>query len=614
MSRICLKKLLFGLLVFSFGNDVVLAQSAEELMNENRETIKVLKRAYGLNKVEIKVEADGYWYFYLSKAKGIWSTTHGIANQEGKIIIPCDVYSLEYTYLPQMEEGVTLVPCYDKQGNYVRDFSMYHEAANRGFLVKNKIISTDGAIVKELEEGRYSYFNGLIMSGDVSNVACEYRDDRIPSEGEAFISIGGDGVDKDIYTQKGDCLLKAVDSHVVIDEFGNIIFKRYVQNKYVLENVKKKESNIKLNRDLMGTPQGLAELQKVISIETPDELDNKYKKLINETLMRTGAFSLKSHEEIVPCRFADVYYNLPTNEWIVKRKINASYERYSPASTYEEFSYVDIGEALLEQCSYQKVLDYYVEKGANSSWGKYVSALSLRRMAIDGKHITLAKKIIKYLNDDDFFYYEHRDEQYFDLNVPYSELNIGSALLSAYIQEDSTYYENAVKEKMQILREIEEVMSLQIEYEKALDNYAKRKEESIRTTIVEIERQKAEKRVQQTKVLTAVLSVFAVAMMNSSMTPSVSNSSTYTSGLKDSQTTISSSSFNNQKKSWPEWAQKSFKDARNNYEDAKERLHEAEARLIKDETNVLLRQYVDQCRRHVKEWEEKMAEYAAVRE
>ena len=604
------KTLLLGLLL-SLGN-IVMAQSVEELTYKNANTIKILKRAYGFNKVEIRIEEDGYWYFYFKKGY-----QYGIANQNGKIIVP-PAYDLKYTYMPQREEGYSFVPCKDKWGNSVRDFLMYHKAADRGFLVSNKIISTDGALVKELKEGRYTYLNGLLVGCEFSDLIYEYCDDRLPYKGTAYISLDlkkATHFNNFIYTQTGECLLEEVNEDFMIDEFGNIIFSRYVQNRYMFENSKIKREHNRPNLDLMGTPQGLAELQKIVSVGALDDVDTKYKREIHKNIKRIGAFSLKSNQEVVPCLFAEVFYNQDGDDWMVKRKTVAPYESYSPTSTYDEISYADVGEALFESRCYQNVLDYYIEKGTNSSWGKYMSALSLRNMAKDDKGVVMAYTIIKALNNDDPFYYENRDSYNFDLNVAYERLNVGSALLAVYMEEDSTYYENAVKEKMQFLRDIKEITTLQTEYESALDNYAKRKDESRRAVLAEIEKRKIEERNRQTQILTTVLSVFAVAVVNSTMSSSAKSSSTYISntGVTPKAATSSSSS-NNQKKVWPEWAQKSFRDAKENYEEAVEELRKAEIRLIKDETNVLLRQYVDQCRRHVKDWENKMKEYAAVRE
>lgn len=607
-----MSKKIFCQLLMLISYVAIYSQSVEELTMQHKQTMKTIKKAYGLNKIEVRMEEDGYWYFYFEK--GYWK--HGIANQNSKIIVPAE-YSLDhYHYLPKLEEGNVSIPCYDEDGNYVKDVHWYHKAYDRAFLANNKIVSTEGIVIKELNSSLYTCLNGLIIGGnntpgmDSVEIKGMYRNDRLPYRGETYVSIDGySGID--LYTWDGECILQEATAPIIIDENSNVIYTKRVENKYVLKQ------NIKLNKELMGTPQGLAELQRMESVELAGL--SGYKEKINNRITRKGALSLKGEEE-VPCMFADVYYDTDHKIWMVKRKFNAPYEHYDPNGDYT-VSYIDIGEVLFEQGDYKSVIDYYAEKGVGSPYEKYLTALALRRIAEGNRYMGTAQKVVEALYNRDWYFTEHRDESFFDLDIAGDMLNTSNDLLSAYMAEDSTYYENAVKEKMLILKDFEEIDVLKRKYTEALEVCLTKKTEASSVAVVEFEKYQAEKRAQQAKIASAVLNIFIAAMINSTLNASTAKktssslSSSHATGSSVSRNTSSSTSSNTGKKVWPEWAQKQFRFAKNKHEEAKEELLKAEKRLVnKNEPDVLLNQYVEQCRRHVKDWEQKMEEYAAVRE
>ena len=125
-----------------------------------------------------------------------------------------------------------------------------------------------------------------------------------------------------------------------------------------------------------------------------------------------------------------------------------------------------------------------------------------------------------------------------------------------------------------------------------------------------INTEKKQERTENMKVALSVAATAAATVATASLIKNATSSSasTVTSSTKESSgimsTTSSSSSSTSNKngKVWPEWAQKQYRFAKDKYEEAKETLLKAEKRLVsKDEPDVLLRQYVEQCRQHVKD-------------
>ena len=88
--------------------NVIYSQTAKEIEKQHKELIKKLKKENGLKSVEVKIENDGYWYFLLTGKNKML----GVANNEGKVIIPVEKSII--SYFPGEKKGIAKTPITDK--------------------------------------------------------------------------------------------------------------------------------------------------------------------------------------------------------------------------------------------------------------------------------------------------------------------------------------------------------------------------------------------------------------------------------------------------------------------------------------------------------------------
>ena len=185
-----MKKIIL-LLIVIITSSISFAQSIKdrekELNKANKEFMKQLEKKYDLKAIYVRVEEDGYWYFYVYR-KGYIS---GILNQQGDIIVPIKYGRIEYK--KPLDEGVNV----SEEGDTVwhrANVACFHAET---FFKKNEpqkygIYRLDGtAMVDYLEanfcfdgiEGYTEYIKGAINS--TNNVHALYTRDR-----ECLIPMG----------------------------------------------------------------------------------------------------------------------------------------------------------------------------------------------------------------------------------------------------------------------------------------------------------------------------------------------------------------------------------------------------------------------------------------
>lgn len=185
-----MKKIIL-LLIVIITSSISFAQSIKdrekELNKANKEFMKQLEKKYDLKAIYVRVEEDGYWYFYVYR-KGYIS---GILNQQGDIIVPIKYGRIEYK--KPLDEGVNV----SEEGDTVwhrANVACFHAET---FFKKNEpqkygIYRLDGtAMVDYLEanfcfdriEGYTEYIKGDINS--TNDVHALYTRD-----GECLIPMG----------------------------------------------------------------------------------------------------------------------------------------------------------------------------------------------------------------------------------------------------------------------------------------------------------------------------------------------------------------------------------------------------------------------------------------
>lgn len=95
-----MKRLTLALLILTLLCSGMYGQTVKEIEKQYKELIKRLKKENALKKVEVKIENDGFWYFLLTGKNKM----SGVANQEGKVIIP--MQNTAVTYYPAEQKSI----------------------------------------------------------------------------------------------------------------------------------------------------------------------------------------------------------------------------------------------------------------------------------------------------------------------------------------------------------------------------------------------------------------------------------------------------------------------------------------------------------------------------
>lgn len=456
----------------------VFAQDAKILEKSHKDLMKSLKKQLGLKDVSVKVEKDGFWYFLLSKKDG-GQLVYGVANQSGKIIVP--VFQNQIFYFPAMEAGTGKIPCYNEAGNFVEYMDIHYDKSDVVFLAKHdkaSLYSSDGKLLRNFDSSLISYLPGYFVVGIEKQMVGTYHN----YEGIAikYLSIYSQRYFLSLYTFTGKELINSA-KNISFNKEGNCTYTKYVEN-----------------------------------------------------TVREGGFTQKNHSQQIPCLFYRTRFH--NNEWYVQKNSNSQEEIFDVNKNYS-INYRDKGEEYFEKRMYDSVIRFYANEGINAPWAKFFTATALYHKSFT--HRVLAKSLSEDIenNNLDSYTYIANSKESFDLDLAVQQLSSSISLIDKYLEEDSTYLNQAKSIRTQANISLEEIPSIKQRYEKALALLKQRKEEQ---RLAEIKRQQ-EAQQRETEIMMGFLKIFANALAGNSGS---SNSSSYSSGggTYNSTTTSSSSS------------------------------------------------------------------------
>ena len=469
------------LVVCWFSMSSSFAQDVKTLEKQNKELIKNLKKSNELKDVEIKIENDGYWYFLLvGKDK-----TLGVANQDGKIIIPIGNNSINY--FPAEQEGIVKTGISEK---YVikMGFAYAYEATQPSFLIHKmnySIVSPNGNIlIDNIKQIRKTYGYWLISNSNEKIKSSHDVDALSPFRFEG----------RDIGLIKGD---------------GEIL-------------VKPEYESISLGCGFQ--PHEESKIKELDDIRICE-----YSKKNEDNVSVKGAITLDGTLPPLPCIFNDIIISEKyTSEaglkkiWMVKRTELGGYEEYTENSLSKK--YRDEGEKLFEQGQYEHVVEFYSKEGVLQPWAKFYSGASLFHLGISNTTgATMQTEAIENNNWQSYDFLVERGST-FDFDLAKEQYETAIDLLKAYLKEDNTFKSQAESHINMCNSNINEIPNLMQRYQNAMLKLEKKKQDDIKR-----QREAALQAKQlKTELMYGILNIFANSLLKSgSSTNSVSTPNTY---------------------------------------------------------------------------------------
>lgn len=481
MRTLILRLIILVFCLFSVGP--FFAQDVKSIEKQNKELIKSFKKKYKyiVKDVEVIVENDGFWYFLLiGKDK-----TFGVANQDGKIIIPMGNNSIDY--YPAEKEGIVKTAMKDVYGTKMA-FAYAFEATQPSFLVHNenyRIISTDGNVLfDKINRIRKTQGYWVISTSD-ENIKSDHD-----INANSTFTFRGRNIG--LINSKGDLLVKP--------EYRTITLGCAYQS---TEEAKLSELNN----------------LRLCCFEKENE-DNVSVK---------GAITLDGTLPPLPCIFNNITIrNKYTSDagikkvWMVMKTALSDYEEYTGNSLSNK--YRDEGEKLFEQGKYGEVVEFYSKEGILQPWSKFYTGASLLHVGLS--NTSGAKLQAESIENNNWGVYNLLDKNgsTFDLDLAKKQFETAIELLQAYLKEDNTFKSQAELHISMCNNYINDIPSLWQRYQNAMLKLGKKKQDDIRR-----QREAAlQAKQRKTELMYGILSIFANALLKSgSITTSVRTPNTY---------------------------------------------------------------------------------------
>lgn len=536
-----MKRLAYVLLMLTLMCNVIYSQTAKEIEKQHKELIKKLKKENNLKSVEVKIEKDGYWYFLLTGKNKML----GVANNEGKVIIPVEKSII--SYFSGEKKGIVKTPITDKY--IIKAGSAYpYEETSPVFLTLS------------------SYYTIFSLNGEVlRDGIIQIR--KIP--GYWIISTYNDKItyinDRD-FIYRGKCI-------GLLNGNGELL----IEPKYeciIIGGLYEPKDESKLN-----------ELVKIQMCTFSKKNENGIKV--------EGAITLNGMLKPLPCIFngitIDHKYEIGKGIkyiWLVKKTELGRFEEYTEDSLNGK--YRDKGEELFEQKKYDEVVEYYSKEGINQPWSKFYSGVSLFNLGL--KNSIGASMLSEYIENNQFSMYEFSIEQgsTFDLELSKKQYLAAINLLKAYLKEDETFKEQAETHISICNSHIEDLPKLNKRYNDAILKLEKIKQDEIKR-----QREAAlQAQQQRTEFMLGILNIFANSLLKASSPSSSSGSGNVGGGyVVPSSTSSSKGTTSNNSSKIAYWE--------NRRSDAVRRLNQYEEQLSKDPNSSYYKQMIRDMRNEI---------------
>lgn len=488
--RTFLLKLLI-VVICAFSTFSSFAQDVKSIEKQNKALIKSLKKQHKFKDINVVVENDGYWYFLLiGKDK-----TLGVANQDGKIIIPIGNNLIDY--FPAEQEGIVKTGISNVGNTNIKmGFAYAYEASQPLFLIHNKnysIVSLDGNIlIDNIRQIRKTYGYWLIST---SNEKIKSNHDT-----NKYSVFGFSGRNIGLIRGNGEILVKP--------EYESIILGCAFQ------------------------PNEEAKLEELDDIR----LCRFSKKNDGDGVVVEGAITLDNSLPPLPCSFNSIRIGEKYTDdaglkkiWIVKKTKLGSYEEYTGNGLNDK--YRDDGEKLFEQGNYEQVVKYYSKEGILQPWAKFYSGVSFMYLGLS--NTSIVRMQTEYIENNNWQMYDFLAEKgsTYDFDLAKKQYETAIGLLKSYLNEDSTFKSQAESHIKMCNSYKNEMPDLMQKYQNAMQKLEKKKQDDIKR-----QREAALKVQQQrTELMYDILNIFANALQGSLSSPaSVNKGNAYKENTKSS--------------------------------------------------------------------------------
>lgn len=434
---------------------------AKQLLKENADMVKSLKKQMNLRKVMIEFEENGNWHYSVEDKRG-WM---GIVDKNGRTII--EPYYLNLKYIPALPEGTDRV----KYGIYGEEAEIWHPArpahyvgnppkarlggmeSNGVFMgfQKTSIIGADGKVLHAEIDYMLTPFPGYYAVGV-----------RHLSSNTITLGLSESGHKVGLMTSLGDMLLEPE------YDFINIQF---------------------------GT-----------RCNTAKWVDN---------ILKHGGMNLRQPGVVVPCVYEDVSQNAD-GQWMVKLNRTSKPELWNPGAP-ATLTYRDEGEKLYDQFRYDDVVKYYTTVGVGAPWAKFFTASSLYHQAS-----YMLSKVNDFHSNVVTYKEANAEVPVLDFQQVYNQLDLAASLFELYMQMDSEFKEETAQELKWCRNNMKDLAEggPQSKYNEAVNTQAQLRAESLARQQAE-QRERAAAAQQFANTMSTLLNNIQAGMNTSSVSAGV---------------------------------------------------------------------------------------------
>ena len=406
MKRCLLKIIIAASCIFSFTNGRA-QENTEQIEKKYQILIQSLKNQFSLKQAEVKIEADGFWYFLLIGKNDLL----GVADQQGKIIIPTENTKIDYHTAEAA--GINLFLAKDIKDKY-KEFLYHYPKSEPAFHVQYGSFTESDKDTISLNVRPFHKF--IQKTGQVSIDSLKYVK-KVP--GFWIVSQNKEIQQNNYgctYSGSGGIGLLKTDGTVVLPPINQSISLGYLYQ--------------------TDTPKNKARYKQCTF------------QRLNKEEVSTGGINLMDNQNSVPCMFNTVRMeedSVGIIYWKVKRTKERDYERYHTDSSYT-IRYQDKGEKLYEEHKYKEAISFYSNEGKELPWAKFYIGASYYYICL--KQYISSKSLMSTLHNTSHKVYYN--------NIPYiKDFSKAQKALKEYLETRDNRFTSSAKKYLENIKKIQ---------------------------------------------------------------------------------------------------------------------------------------------------------------